>query len=343
MNFVLPRRKQGRPSAAAEAQYQQDLDSFCAGILKLKSAVDFQVGARGWGYVCESHGLIDKSDLDLVENLVSDCRKSGDLPLDIVAVDDERAFDHVDEVDDRTPDDVADDVTSSIRWAHTYYEPVSFWEYQEFYLQVQVEKSTLKGLFSPVCKELHTPIATSSGWSDINMRADMMSRFRDAEADGKQSVLLYCGDHDPGGLRISDFIRSNLEDLAGAVGWHPDNLIIERFGLNWDFVQKHKLTKIDNLITGAKGKMKGICLSDVNHTDHLKPYVQDYIATFGVHKVEGEALVKVPKLGQKLCRDAILKYIDLDAVADYERDRDSAQEDARLSILRELSMIEDDR
>jgi hypothetical protein len=58
----------------------------------------------------------------------------------------------------------------------------------------------------------------------------MMKRFAKHEAAGRQMVLLYCGDHDPGGLNISGSLRSNLEDMAGAAGWHPTNLIIDRFG-----------------------------------------------------------------------------------------------------------------
>ena len=81
-----------------------------------------------------------------------------------------------------------------------------------------------------------------------------------------------------------------MEELSRAVGWSPDNLTIERFGLNYDFIQKHRLTWINNRITGCKsGPMKGVCLSDPKHTDHLKLYVQDYIRKFGVRKVEAEA------------------------------------------------------
>jgi hypothetical protein len=40
------------------------------------------------------------------------------------------------------------------------------------------------------------------------------------EAEGKHCVLLYCGDHDPGGLNISEFLRSNMADLAVAVDWN---------------------------------------------------------------------------------------------------------------------------
>lgn len=44
-----------------------------------------------------------------------------------------------------------------------------------------------------------------------------MKRIARWEAKGKECVLLYCGDHDPGGLHISEFLRSNFEDLAGMV------------------------------------------------------------------------------------------------------------------------------
>ena len=134
-----------------------------------------------------------------------------------------------------------------------------------------------------------------------------MQRFRDMEAEGKQCVLLYCGDHDPGGLNISEFLRSNMEDLADAVGWEPDNLIIDRFGLNFDFIEKQGLTWIDNLKTGAKNKPP---LDDARHPDHKKPYVQNYLRCFGARKVEANALVVRPDAGRELCHQAILKYLD---------------------------------
>jgi hypothetical protein len=66
-------------------------------------------------------------------------------------------------------------------------------------------------------------------------------------------VLLHCGDHDSGGLHISDFLRSNLADVSVATAdwenrnnpdidylsrepWDPANLHIDRVGLNYDLV-----------------------------------------------------------------------------------------------------------
>ena len=204
-------------------------------------------------------------------------------------MDEGRAFDHVEVIDVETPEEQAKWIVDYIHRAHLGYRPFSSWDDQEFYVQMVVEKATLKSLFDPVCAEFHVPLATAGGWSDLSMRADMMRRFSAHENAGKQCVLLYCGDHDPGGLRISDCLRTNMEELADAIEWSPANLIIDRFGLNFDFIEANKLVWIENLITGNKGQWRGVCLSDPKHPDHKKEYVQSYLAKYGAPKVEGEA------------------------------------------------------
>jgi hypothetical protein len=112
-------------------------------------------------------------------------------------------------------------------------------------------------------------------------------------------------------------MRKNLEDLAGAVGWSPDNL----FGLNANFIERNGLTWIDNLETSS-----GQRLDDPRHPDHNKDYVQSYIRQFGVRKCEANALVVAPDTGRDLCRRVILDHVPEDAPADYH---------ARLAIERE--------
>ncbi len=105
-----------------------------------------------------------------------------------------------------------------------------------------------------------------------------------------------------------------MEDLACAVGWSPEDLIINRFGLNEDFVEEHGLTWIDNLETSS-----GKNLGDPKHPDHHKPYVQDYIERFGIRKVEANALVTRIDAGRELCLQTILKYLSDDDPDTYER------------------------
>ena len=140
-------------------------------------------------------------------------------------------------------------------------------------------------------------------------------------------MLLLCGDHDPGGLHITDKMKKNLSDLNKAVGWSPANLIVIRFGLNAEFIDENNLTWIDNLETSS-----GQQLDDPDHKDHDKDYVQTYIEQFGVRKCEANALVVIPEIGRQLCRDAILQFVPADAPARYRRRLNREQAKLRKAI-----------
>jgi hypothetical protein len=329
--IIIPRRASGRQSIEARTLYEADIDAFCAAIIQIRSTLDFEVSARGWAYILEEHGLT-KDDFDTCERVINDCRKEGCLPLDIAAVDESRTPDHLEELDDGAPDEQAGYVIDYLDRAHLGYEPVSFWEFQSHYIEMMVEKIDLKSLFKPICAEFHVACANAKGWSDINSRAHMMQRFAKWEAAGKICVLLYCGDHDPAGLQISDTIKKNLFDLERAVGWSPAGLIVKRFGLNADFIEQHRLSWIDNLMTGGKRD-----LTDPRHPDHRKPYVQNYLAKFGARKVEANALVVRPEAGRALCRAAITNYIERDGIALYQAERAKRQHDMQRAITRLLA------
>jgi hypothetical protein len=175
------------------------------------------------------------------------------------------------------------------------------------------------------------PITNIGGWCDINGRADIMRRFAEWERKGKICVLLYCGDHDPGGLHISDFLRKNFADLTRAVGWNPADLIIDRFGLNADFIKANGLTWIDNLETGSGGD-----LADPDHRDHKKIYVQDYLKKFGARKCEANALVVRPREGRMLCQEAILRYLPANAIRRYEEQLKAVREKVRTAVLNRM-------
>jgi len=266
---VFPRRGRGRQGVAAEALYREQRSAFCDHLLEIRSRLDFEIGARGWGYILENEGVITKDELDACERLITECRKSGELPLDICASDESRAAENLEQLDENDPTEKAQVILDWIAQAHRFYTPLSFWEFQSCYVEILVEKIDLKSLFSPTCAEFNVPIANTKGWSDLNSRAAMMRRFGEWEGRGKRPVLLYCGDHDPAGLNISAFLRSNLAELADATGWSPDNLIISRFGLNADFIERHGFPWIENLITSSGGR-----LDDPKHPDHGKDYVQ---------------------------------------------------------------------
>jgi len=329
--MIIPHRKRGRPSKKTSEQYDRDLQAFCDEIEEIVSTLDFKVSSRGWCYILEEYGLL-KSDFDIVQTLINDCRKSGMLPLDICAEDQPRTFKNVENVDDTTPEEEAEAwIEYILNSAWQQYTKVSFWDDQEYYIQMLVEKIDLIGLFMPICETYRIPIANAKGWADISQRADMMRRFARWEREGKTPVLLYCGDHDPAGLSITNHLRNNLRDLSKAVGWAPDNLIIDRFGLNYDFIEENNLTWIDNLITGS-----GKNLADPKHEDHFKSYVQDYLKQYGVRKVEANALVTHLDEGRQLCLDAVNKYVSLDVLQQYDELMDISRGEVRNQITIQL-------
>lgn len=211
---------------------------------------------------------------------------------------------------------------------------------EEYYIQMIVEKIDLKYLFEDVCKEYHIPIATAKGWSSIRQRGEYTRRFKEAEGRGLVCILLYCGDHDPDGLRISQFLRSNLTEIKdivwsdGTEGYDPTDLIIDRLGLNYDFIEKNNLVWIENLITGS-----GKNLADKSHKNHTMGYLQSYISSYGVRKVEANAILANRESGIQLCRDTIEEYLGSGALKRFEIKRNEVRDVVRK--FRERTHIEE--
>jgi len=311
--------------------------SFAEYLLNLQDRLDFRISSRGWAYYLESERLINKDQFDKVEDAINRCRKQGLIPIDFVAEEPARGFENVhipSSAYGTTMRQIVCNNLQSVLDGDYMYEP-DWWEGEEYYIQMIVEKIDLKSLFTKICKRFHIPIATSKGWSSMLQRAEYARRFKVAEDMGMQCVLLYCGDHDPDGLRISDFLRSNLRDLQdinwndGETGYDPTHLIIDRFGLNKKLIDREKLTWIDNLITGS-----GKDLASSAHINNGMPYVQEYIKDIGVRKCEANAIIPKPQAAYDLCTDTITGYLGADALKRFWKKREKAKKEY-LQLLNE--------
>jgi len=306
----------------------EELLTFASTLKALTEQIGFKISARGWCYQLEGFGLITKAEFDKVENLINhECRQYGYLSIDFVAEEEARQFSGVETPTEATPLQFLKSFIESPLICENWYTP-DWWDGEDYYIQMVVEKIDLKTLFTPVCYDHHIPIATSRGWSSMLQRAEYSRRFKEAESKGLECVLLYCGDHDPDGLRISDFLHKNLEDLRfirwsdGVKGYDPESLIIERFGLNYDFIEANHLSWINNLITTSKKD-----LADPAHPNHYLPYVQDYLAKYGARKVEGNAIVIIPREARALVRQVIENYIGEDAIGRFEGRHDAIKKE----------------
>lgn len=318
------------------------IQEFADLLMELSAAIGVKISARGWCYIMEGERHINKDQFDKVEEAINRCRKEGLIPVDFVAEDKAREFSNVELTSvsrDQEMSDILAWMLRDVLSGSKYYTP-DWWEDEQYYVQMVVEKVDLITFFQPICAEYHIPIANARGWSSILQRALYARRFKEAEEKGLQCLLLYCGDHDPDGLRISDTLRNNLEQVKdivwedGLTGYDPAGLEIHRFGLNYDFIIKNRYTWIDNLITGSSKN-----LADPAHKNFKLPYVQHYLKTVGERKCEANAIVTTPDIAKKLVRDEIEKWLGKDAKSRFALKRKEAQE-AYEALLEESNLRE---
>jgi len=291
----------------------KDLRAFSEFIKNISEDIGFRVSSRGWAYILEQKRHINKDQFKRVTDAINKARKKGFLPIDFTAEESARDFAGVERPDtDNIVDQFGDWLRVSNNAADNY--TPDWWSGEKYYIQMVVEKIDLVTLFKPVCEEYHIPIANSKGWSSMLQRAEYARRFAEARDKGLRCVLLYCGDHDPDGLRISEFIRKNLDELKdvewsdGVNGYDPYDLIVNRFGLNYDFIEENGFTWIDNLTTGS-----GKDLASPSHKNFKLPYVQKYLKEFGKRKCEANAIVVLPQVARDFVRKIIESYVGVDA------------------------------
>ena len=304
--------------SAKKLHKHMDMFVFAELIKYIAEDMDFKISSRGWAYQLENYRIINKDEFGRIQNMINKCRKNGLLPIDFVAEESSRKFEEIWKIRDNTPEEEILNSLKSIKEVPYYVytgkenksSNVDYWNGEEYYIQVLVEKVDLLTLFKPICEKYKIPIANSKGWSSISQRADMIKRFKEHEEDGRTPVLLYCGDHDPAGIQISDLLAKNLNDLSLGTGWTSDNLIVDRFGLNYDFIEENNLTWIDNLITGS-GK----------EADETKLSVAEYVEEYGRRKCEANAIIVRPQQARDLCEEAIHKYLGTDADKRFRKKR----------------------
>ncbi len=278
----IPFRTRGRRTEAQKEAEQRFADE----LVELAWSLDFKMSARGWCYHLEPHGLA-KGDFDRAEHLINSLREDGILPVDLVAVSQQRVVKGLKEVSHyRSEQSFAQYLRTGIipYYAKTWV-PFSQWDKQSNYVELMVEKIDLVGLFAPVCAEFGVTITNMQGWSDPLTRATQMERFARYRDAGCSPVALYVTDLDPDGLRIAELLTEHYNRLSGVrwmdgsqIEWTPDLVRVERIGLDKELIDDLNLTWIDGLQTGRKnadGSKRD--LSDPSHPCHNHTYVQEYL------------------------------------------------------------------
>lgn len=138
----------------------ENLVEFADMLQEMQSRIGYRYSSRGWCYLLEVEGTIDKSQFDRVQTLVNNCRKRGILPIDFTAEEEGRQFSGVITPNTNEPVDEMKEWVEYLLDTETFGYNPDFWDGEEYYIQMLVEKIDLKTLFEPICKQYKIPIAT---------------------------------------------------------------------------------------------------------------------------------------------------------------------------------------
>ena len=204
-----------------------------------------------------------------------------------------------------TPSDFLKVVKSILR----YHFVRRFWESQETYVELWVEKDALSEVLSGAIEKFNTIVAPSRGYSSYSYLKNAASRIDKYAGGYRDALILHFADHDPSGIDMTRDLEERLNRYCG----YP--VAVKRVALTFDQVKKY------NLIP--------------NPTKLADPRSADYIARHGDECWELDAIE--PDELVRLCQEAVKEQIN--APSAWEEAKAKEQSD-RLLILEEVEEIE---
>ena len=155
---------------------------------------------------------------------------------------------------------------------------------QDVYLEVWTEKDALSGILKRVTEEYHVRLIVNKGYSSCSAMYEAYKRFNNAKSYGKNSHILYLGDHDPSGLDMIRDIGERLEEFSN------DDVQVKPIALTKKQIDKYN--------------------PPPNPAKEADPRADWYIQNYGSTSWEVDALS--PKVLTRLITNAIEGLIDRD-------------------------------
>lgn len=105
---------------------------------------------------------------------------------------------------------------------------LDFWQRQDNYVEVWVEKEALVNVVARACRPLKVPYMATKGYLSASEAWRAGLRFKEVREAGKNVVMFHLGDHDPEGIDMTRDNRDRLELYS------EGSVEVERLGLNMD-------------------------------------------------------------------------------------------------------------
>ena len=320
--YLMPFKRGGGRSLKTKEFNKGVLIPLAERVLDERQRLSFSPTLRGWCYSLEGDGVCTKGEFKTVEDRITTARKLGLLPINITAEDGTRKSSGGRYVTSLTLDDYIEDALDEIKKVPWYWNTSILETYTGCHIELFVEKLDLVGMLESVTRKYEVTTTCSRGWGDLHSRAKLLNRCYDS---GRKNIIFLFGDHDIGGLSITDSFKSNCEELLPAVGMEElPNMEFIRIGLNKREIDSLGLVWIDGLETSS-----GKNLASPTHPQFKTKPVQDYLKAFGAKKCEANALLKRPEAAVSIFEEAIKDYVTDEHLRLYheqgERDRQEAE------------------
>jgi hypothetical protein len=205
-------------------------------------------------------------------------------------------------------DSISDYLQQRIQY---YYKDT--WKNQPYLVIILLEKEALSEIVWRVASYYNVPVFPTKGYPSWSILYEDLRKYVDKYPD-KPLVMLTLGDYDPSGFDISRDYEEKLEFL----GMSPD--IVERVALTRDQVVKYQLPPLP-----MKSK---------------DPRAERFKQEHGENVVELDALK--PSLLRQIVNEAILKYINMEALKKDLETEVKEKETLQFLIEHELETYSDD-
>lgn len=142
------------------------------------------------------------------------------------------------------------------------------WADQPNYCEVWIEKEALMGVLQHPCWKYRLPFMACRGHTSVSEVYVAANRLREKMEEGKQSIILHMGDHDPSGMDMTRDNYERLDLLSSECG-----IELRRIALNMDQIEKyrppHQWAKTTD--TRIKGYIRDTGTEHSWELDALKP------------------------------------------------------------------------
>jgi hypothetical protein len=141
-----------------------------------------------------------------------------------------------------------------------------FWDRQDVYVEVWVEKDALGSVIERPCRRWRVPYMACKGYLSASEAWRAGRRFMHMHDKGQKCVMIHLGDHDPSGL---DMTRDNDDRLAM---FAETPVEVRRIALNFDQIEEYSPPPNPTKVTDSRADSY---ISEFGHTswelDALNP------------------------------------------------------------------------